>query len=169
MRLKSALGVGAAVAALALAGCGGGGTKTSTSDGSATVAARDIAGIGRTLTNSAGNTLYFSDQESGGSIHCLDACVRFWTPLTVSTGAKPTAATGVTGTLGTVNRPDGSAQVTYDGKPLYTFTVDGGAGKAAGNGFKDSFDGTDFVWHAAAVSGTAPSAPDNGGGNGYGY
>lgn len=167
MRWKNALGVGAMVATLTAAGCSG--TKASTSDGSATVAARDIAGVGRTLTNSAGNTLYFADQESDGSIHCLDACVRFWTPLTISNGAKPTAATDVTGTLATVSRPDGSTQVTYGGKPLYTFTMDTGAGKAAGNGFKDSFDGTNFVWHAAVVSGSASSGQDSGGDGGYGY
>jgi predicted lipoprotein with Yx(FWY)xxD motif len=156
MRWKNALGVGAMVATLTVAGCGG--TKAST------VATRDIAGVGRTLTNSAGDTLYFADQESDGSIHCLDSCVRVWTPLTISNGAKPTAATDVTGTLATVTRPDGSTQVTYDGKPLYTFTMDGGAGKAAGNGVKDSFDGTNFGWHAAAVSGS-----DGGGDGGYGY
>jgi predicted lipoprotein with Yx(FWY)xxD motif len=168
MRWRNAIGVGAVVAALALAGCGGG-TKTSTSDGSATVAARDITGVGRALTDPAGDTLYFAEQEQDGSIHCVDTCVRFWTPLTVAKGTKPTAGTGVAGSLATVDRPDGSTQVIYDGKPLYTFTMDGGAGKAAGNGFKDNFGGTDFVWHAATVSGSASSAPDNDGGNGYGY
>jgi predicted lipoprotein with Yx(FWY)xxD motif len=168
MRWKNAVGAGAVVAALALAGCGGG-PKTSTSDGSVTVAAHDITGVGRTLTNSAGDTLYFAEQEQDGSIHCVDACVRFWTPLTVAKGTKPTAGTGVAGSLATVDRPDGAVQVTYDGKPLYTFTMDGGAGKAAGNGFKDNFGGTEFVWHAAAASGSASSGPDSGGDGGYGY
>jgi predicted lipoprotein with Yx(FWY)xxD motif len=58
--------------------------------------------------------------------------------------------------------------VTYDGKPLYTFSLDGRAGQAKGNGFTDAFGGTQFKWHAAVVSGTA-SAPSSSDGNGYGY
>ncbi len=42
-------------------------------------------------------------------------------------------------------------QVTYKGGPLYTFTGDHGRGDANGQGFKDV-----GVWHAAAVSGSAP-------------
>ncbi len=36
----------------------------------------------------------------------------------------PVTATGVTGTFGTINRSDGSAQATFDGHPLYTFVGD---------------------------------------------
>ncbi len=42
-------------------------------------------------------------------------------------------------------------QVTYKGGPLYTFTGDHGRGDANGQGFKDV-----GVWHAGAVSGSAP-------------
>jgi predicted lipoprotein with Yx(FWY)xxD motif len=102
-------------------------------------------------------------------------CLQFWHPLTVSNGAAPTAGAGVGGMLTTIRRPDGSSQVTYDGKPLYSFLRDGGVGQAGGNGFKDSFGGVDFLWHAAAVSGSAPPgsgsapAPADTGGTGYGY
>jgi predicted lipoprotein with Yx(FWY)xxD motif len=90
-----------------------------------------------------------------------------WVPLTVSAGTIPTGGAGVTGVLATVTRPDGSNQVTYDGRPLYTFTPDGGPGKSGGNGARDSFGGTDFLWHAVAISGSAPPPPpDNGGGPG---
>jgi hypothetical protein len=61
--------------------------------------------------------------------------------------------------------------VTFDGKPLYSFVQDS-PGKVTGNGFSDSFGGTNFTWTAA----TAGGAPSNSGGttttsgsNGGGY
>jgi Secreted repeat of unknown function len=62
--------------------------------------------------------------------------------------------------------------VIYQGKPLYTFTLDNSAGHAGGNGVTDSFAGMTFTWHAATV-GTAPSTapspdmPNNYPGGGY--
>ena len=159
MRWKTLVGIGALAGAIAVAGCGTGtGSAPTGGDASATVSARDVASVGTTLVNSAGDTLYFADQETGGSIQCLGACVRFWIPLTVEAGAGVTAGAGVSGSLATITRPDGPVQVTYEGKPLYTFTDDNGPGHADGNGFTDSFNGTDFTWHAAAVSGSAPAA-----------
>lgn len=173
------MGVGGAGVALAvLAACGGGSGGTGAGGNganSATVSAQNIAGVGSTLVNSDGKTLYFADEETGGQIKCVSDCLKFWQPLTLPSGTNPTAGTGVAGTLAMVSRPDGSSQVTYDGKPLYAFTQEG-AGKASGNGFKDSFGGVNFEWHAAAVSGAAPAGPtgaptatDTGGGTGYGY
>jgi hypothetical protein len=61
--------------------------------------------------------------------------------------------------LGTTQGSDGSTQVTFGGKPLYTFAEDT-PGQVTGNGFSDSFGGTHFVWTAATVSGSsAGSAP----------
>ena len=51
----------------------------------------------------------------------------------------PTAASGATGKLAVITRPDGSKQVTYDGKPLYTFTLDTAPGEAKGNGVTDAY------------------------------
>lgn len=181
LRWSRMLGVGGAGVALAvLVGCGGSGNSGSgggsaggaTGAGGATVSTRNIPGVGDALVNSDGKTLYFADQETGGQIKCVSDCLKFWQPLTLPGGTTPTAGTGVSGTLAMVSRPDGSSQVTYDGKPLYLFTQDA-AGKASGNGFKDSFGGMDFQWHAAAASGSAPApAPTStydSGGNGYGY
>jgi predicted lipoprotein with Yx(FWY)xxD motif len=152
-------------------GTSGNSGNSGTSSGS-TVSSHDVAGVGTALTGADGKTLYFADQETDGQIKCMDACLSFWTPVTVPRGVTPKASTGVTGTLATLNRPDGGTQVTYDGKPLYAFAEDHGPGQAKGNGFKDSFNGTAFTWHAAALSGAAPAStptPDNGGGYGNGY
>jgi hypothetical protein len=74
----------------------------------------------------------------------------------------------------------GTNQVTYNGKPLYTFVQDK-PGQATGNGAMDSFGGTSFTWTAAMVGGAAAasssassgstSSGSSGGGSsgGYGY
>ena len=67
-------------------------------------------------------------------------------------------------------------QVTFGGKPLYTFVQDN-PGQVTGNGVMDSFDGTNFTWTAATVSGqaasggaaTTTSSSSGGGGYGGGY
>jgi predicted lipoprotein with Yx(FWY)xxD motif len=173
MRLKTtvrlstvALGLALAVAACG-SGSNGGGAKGTSANGS-TISAHNVPGAGMTLTGKDGMTLYFSDQEASGKIQCTGACLSFWTPLTVSGGTAPTAGPGLSGTLATIKRPDGSMQVTYNGKPLYSFAEDGGPDDAKGNGFKDMFNGTNFEWHAATPSGDASSQTTSPGG-GYGY
>jgi predicted lipoprotein with Yx(FWY)xxD motif len=76
-----------------------------------------------------------------------------------------TAGTGVTGTLGTITRSDGSTQATYNGHPLYTYISDSAPGQAKGNGLNLSGG----VWHEIPASGAAApasSAPAGGGGGG---
>jgi predicted lipoprotein with Yx(FWY)xxD motif len=58
----------------------------------------------------------------------------------------PSAVPGLRGKLGTVTRPDGTTQLTYNDKPLYTFVQDTQPGDANGDGFTD-LGGT---WHVVA-------------------
>ncbi len=67
-----------------------------------------------------------------------------WPPLTVASEADLVAGEGVTGELGTIERADGSLQVTYNGQPLYFFFNDLAAGDATGQGAGD-------VWFVAAA------------------
>lgn len=74
--------------------------------------------------------------------------------------------------LATMKRSDtGAEQLTFEGKPLYTFKLDTAAGEAKGNNFSDAFSGVDFTWHAAApTAAAAPTkAPSSSDGGGYGY
>ena len=51
---------------------------------------------------------------------CDRSCADAWTPLL--TGASPDIGPGINATLvGTVRRPDGETQVTYDHRPLYLY------------------------------------------------
>lgn len=148
----------AVVAVLALAACGGGeGTTGAPSEamppsgGTATVSVRQVGGAGRVLVDSTGQALYATDEEADESVLCSDACLSFWMPLTIDAGA-PTAGS-VPGTLGVVERPDGTRQVTHDGKRLYSFTEDE-PGEVTGDGFADAFDGQQFTWHVVRVGGS---------------
>jgi predicted lipoprotein with Yx(FWY)xxD motif len=173
--------VAAAVGMFALAACGGGGSSGSAppaagSPGSSgtTVTIGTASGQNGLLATADGRTLYSSDQESGTVLCKSGACTAIWVPLTVSDGQTPVGPSQLAGTLGTMMRPDGRTQVTLDGKPLYTFSIDRTAGEVKGDGQKDSFNGVDFTWHAARATGaaSAPSAtgvtPSSGGG-GYSY
>lgn len=160
---------------LALAGCGGsesgGAADAGTQPITTTVAVRSVDGVGDALVDSAGKTLYMTDQDSAASIACASKdCTSLWHPLTVMTGDTPTGPGEVSGKLSTVKRPDGTSQVAYDGKPLYTFTLDKGPGDASGNGVKDSFGGPELTWHALTAAGAATAQPSEGSDDGgYGY
>jgi predicted lipoprotein with Yx(FWY)xxD motif len=71
-----------------------------------------------------------------------------------ATDGSPTAM-GVSAKLGTITRSDGSKQITLDGRPLYTYSGDSGAGAVAGQGFMK-------IWWAVTPGGaevTAAPAP----------
>jgi len=123
--------------------------------------------LGEILVTSDGKTLYTNTVDTPDALKCTTlACTGFWPPYTV--GAQPTAAEGLPGSLGTIARPDGSTQVTYNNQPLYTFYQDKEPGEAGGNGFTD-LGGT---WHVVAIGGSpdasSPGASTGDGNNGYG-
>ena len=169
--LRSGAALSAAAAGLlVLAGCGAAGNTATASGPSAsgtTVTVRDAGGMS-VLATSSGQTLYASDQEKGKVLCMSSACVGVWKPLTVSAKQKPTSSGSVAGHLGTVKRQDGSRQVSFNGRPLYTFSFDHSAGQVNGDGQSDSFDGTDFTWHAATPTGTNPTSSSSAG-SGFGY
>lgn len=99
------------------------------------------------LTTNKGKTLYSLSVEKNGKFICTGGCLSLWKPLVVPKGVKPKGPVK----LSTVKRPDGRMQVTYKGRPLYSFNADK-PGEANGEGLKDV--GT---WHAAKVSMTSSS------------
>lgn len=156
---------GAAVmAVLALAACGGGGSDSSNSSdvppssNDTILSVEQIGDAGRVLVDSAGKALYAADQEADNGVLCTGGCLSFWQPLTIDADA-PTASS-VPGTLGVSERPDGSRQVTHDGKRLYSFTQDE-PGQVTGDGLTDAFDGQQFTWHVVRV-GAARDSGDGG-------
>ncbi|HEX5121343.1 MAG TPA: hypothetical protein VFW65_39665 [Pseudonocardiaceae bacterium] len=183
--IRQALTIAAGLGVLGLAAaCGGGGAATGSGSpaanpgqgtaSSSTVAVQTINGS-KVLVDSSGAALYDNDQDTSGKPMCVTSdCTKIWVPLTISAGQKATAGAGVSGTIATVAMSGGKDQVTLNGKPLYTFALDGGPGQSHGNGFKDNFGGMQFSWHSAVPAGAAPppaapSAPAGGGGGYGGY
>jgi predicted lipoprotein with Yx(FWY)xxD motif len=61
--------------------------------------------------------------------NCNGSCAQIWPPAQ----GPATAGPGVTGKLGTIKRPGGTVQATYNGHPLYTYIGDSAPGQANGN------------------------------------
>lgn len=97
------------------------------------------------LTNSKGLTLYWFAPDTPTKSVCNGTCAQYWPPVP----GPDRAGAGVTGTLGTIRRADGSIQATYNGHPLYTYVGDSGPGQAHGN----NLDLNGGYWHEVVVSG----------------
>jgi len=85
-----------------------------------TLKAARIGGV-TVLTNAKGRTLYWFAPDTSATSKCTGSCAAYWPPVT----GDPEAGPGVPGKLGTITRPGGDAQVTYNGHPLYTYIGDG--------------------------------------------
>jgi len=106
--------------------------------------ARVVGGV-NLLTNANGLTLYWFAPDTSAKSVCYGSCAAYWPPVTGS----PSAGPGVTGTLGTISRTDGTVQATYDGHPLYTYIGDSAPGQASGNNL--NLNGG--LWHDVPVTG----------------
>lgn len=148
MRARTVVGLAVvAVMVTALAGCGSS-KKTSTSagangatgssaaatGGTPALGITTIKGLGQVLVDRDGRTLYTFKPEDGGTIACTAACASNWPPYAAAGGVALAAADGARGAVGTIARPDGSTQITYNGHPLYRYAADQKAGDANGQG-----------------------------------
>jgi predicted lipoprotein with Yx(FWY)xxD motif len=153
MRAATLAGAGA----LALATFAGGGTAVAaTRQVSKHVATKNevvvnLARFGKILVDQKGFALYVDSADKPPHFVCKGACLVVWPPLVLPKGqAKPIAGKGVSG-LGVVKSPSGE-QVTWHGKPLYTFVRDS-KGTVRGQGIKQ--DGTWFVAQVKAPAGSS--------------
>jgi predicted lipoprotein with Yx(FWY)xxD motif len=118
--------------------------------------------LGTVLTNDQGFTLYMLETDPAGKSTCDGSCATTWPPLAATGTVK--ADMGVQqADLGTIERSDGSSQVTYFDHPLYVFSGDQAPGDTNGEGVEDFF----------AISPTGQKVEKSGetksGGGGYGY
>jgi predicted lipoprotein with Yx(FWY)xxD motif len=89
--------------------------------------------FGKILRTTGGSALYTYSMDTKNHSEVTGALLAAWPPLVVPAGAKP-AGNSVAG-LGVIKRTNGQEQVTYRGKPLYTFVKDMG-NQVTGQGIK---------------------------------
>ncbi|MFE0460653.1 hypothetical protein ACFW1A_15540 [Kitasatospora sp. NPDC058965] len=121
--------------------------------------------LGQIVTDSNGFTLYRFDHDTTNppTSHCTDSCASLW-PAAPAPAGTPTGS-GVTGTIGTITRADGTKQLTLNGSPLYRYMPDTKPGDTKGQAFMG-------IWwavtpagdKAAAVTTPMPSPTNTGGG-----
>lgn len=88
---------------------------------------------GDILVGSNGMTLYTFSRDSLNESVCSGGCAEAWPPLAVESADALSAAEGIPGTLGTIEREDGTLQVTYNGLPLYYWGNDENPGDTTGH------------------------------------
>lgn len=169
-RITSLLAV--AGVAVVLGGCatqagatspGASGPDAAGSPGVYSVDLHQDASLGSILAGEDGKTLYLLTKDPKGSSSCTGNCATTWPPFTLDAGESAIAGSGVTGTIATIKRPDGSAQVAINGAPLYYYSGDSGPGDTQG-------EGSNGVWFVVGADGSAVEAPaPSATGGGYHY
>jgi predicted lipoprotein with Yx(FWY)xxD motif len=89
--------------------------------------------LGVHLTNAHGRTLYMFAADTRHRSHCRGTCATYWPPL-ITGGAPIAGGAAKAAKLSTIQRRDGSRQVTYAGHPLYLYLGDTKAGQTDGQG-----------------------------------
>jgi predicted lipoprotein with Yx(FWY)xxD motif len=87
-----------------------------------------------TVTDSNGMTIYYYDRDEANKSSCNKRCAEFWLPV------RPSPQFADLPGFGSIQRADGTQQLTFQGRPLYTFSRDKKPGDAKG-------DGQQGVWH----------------------
>lgn len=106
---------------------------------------------GYVLAEGNGDAVYTDsqDQPGSGKSACTGGCLSAWPAVQ----GKPFTGSGVqlAGTIGSITRPDGTTQATYNGSPLYTYAADTAPGQTSGNG-------EGGVWHTVSGPSLASSS-----------
>jgi predicted lipoprotein with Yx(FWY)xxD motif len=110
--------------------------------------------LGSLLTDGQGRTLYLFENDTAGASTCSAACVAVW-PAAATTGGAQAGPGVSTSMLSTIQRSDGSTQVTYNGHPLYRYVGDTKPSDTNGQGLNQFGAG----WYVVSPNG---SKIDNG-------
>jgi predicted lipoprotein with Yx(FWY)xxD motif len=146
----------ACVACVCVTACGAGGAAGSLPGYELRVSR--LPGAGLVLTDGHGFSLYIYTPDHRGRSQCSAVCARDWPPLTLPAGVRhAVAGRGVRASLlGTVRRPGGARQVTYNGWPLYLWQGDHEPGQATGQA--DDMG----LWYLLSPSGSINENPVSG-------
>ncbi len=161
----------AVLVAVIVATSGASTKKITTSVPSASAIGLRQTSLGKTLVDANGRTLYLFEGDKRNVSTLSAAGQAVWPPFTAS--VTPQATNGVNASqIGTIARAGGSAQVTYNGHPLYYYVADHNPGQVLGQGLNQF----GALWYVLSGSGSAitsapssstPAAPSGAGSYGY--
>ncbi len=120
-------------------------TSEEAAGGAATVAVADSS-LGEILVDGEGRTLYRFLNDTEGQSNCSGDCEATW-PVLATEGDAEAGDGADAALLGTLEREDGTVQVTYADWPLYYFAADAAAGDTNGQGVGE-------VWYVVAPDGS---------------
>ena len=116
--------------------------------GATTIEVRESQEHGPYLVNEAGESLYLFEADKKNASQCYDACAQAWPPVTAEESLQ--AREGIVREkLGTIEREDGSKQVSYAGHPLYRFVKDREPGETKGQ----DIEGFGAEWYLVTPQG----------------
>jgi predicted lipoprotein with Yx(FWY)xxD motif len=107
--------------------------------------------LGSVVVDTHGMTLYMFAPDTSAVSACYGACAAAWPPLLLK-GTLRAAAGLKTSLLGTLQRTDGTTQISYAGHPLYYYAQDTKAGDTNGQGLFGK-------WYALNATGTPITTP----------
>jgi len=143
----------AAAAALGLSACGSGApaaTPAPTAPAASAAATPDIGTIlsanstdklGTVVVDGQGYTLYRFDKDTAKPpvSNCAGECAQKWPPVLATPGTPLTVEGVAQEVVGTINRPDGSIQLTLGGWPVYRYSGDTQPGATSGQGLNGTW------------------------------
>ena len=88
--------------------------------------------LGKYLIAENGMTLYHYTKDGNNVSNCMSGCISSWPPYIVNTKEPLVVGSDIKGMLTTITRVDGSAQLTYNGMPLYFWAGDKKVGDTNG-------------------------------------
>ncbi|WP_222564346.1 COG4315 family predicted lipoprotein [Novilysobacter antarcticus] len=128
----------------------GGTLVTDAADASGSLRVMSVGGPGDFVADNDRRAVYMLEGDLDGD-KCTASCLTQWAPLFPPTG-EPTVTDGLSPALiGTVERPDGSQQITYNEHPLYHFVGDTRPGDVLGHQRNDEWGD----WYLLTPQGSA--------------
>ena len=83
------------------------------------------ANLGAVVATKKKLGLYTWDQEKDFRVHCTAGCAKQWPPVLLMKGEQVKAMVhGIKGEFGTITRPNGTTQLTWNKQPVYTYQHD---------------------------------------------
>ena len=98
--------------------------------------ANSTAKLGTVVVDGQGYTLYRFDKDSAKppTSNCAGECAQKWPPVLATPGTPLTVEGVEQEAVGTINRSDGTIQLTLGGWPVYRFSGDPQPGAISGQG-----------------------------------